>query len=257
VSSSAHHERPGSGSTPSLWEIDVALHLTPTASRYNTAIHEAGHAVVAHALGWRVTDLKLEDGDFGGGLVLHRRPDVPRSYELDEQDIMIRLAGYAAVQVLLRGSGLRPKRLGCDVDHREAAHQGHLITGSRSESRALIRDLRLRVRRFLRQTAVWQAVDDLAAKALAHGVLDEPTLAATFGRHPVLRTVRPEPGPRVWVVQRRLWLRLSREPWEDVRQYGTQAGARRAASRLTAGDASRAGDWGSPYNYCVSMRVAR
>jgi hypothetical protein len=50
---------------------EVALDLTPRATRYGTAIHESGHAVVAHMLGFRVRRIEMDPGDGLAGRTFH------------------------------------------------------------------------------------------------------------------------------------------------------------------------------------------
>ncbi len=71
--------------------------LERAAGKWRTCVHEAGHATVALAAGWRVDEVRLEDGNCEDGCCLVRMPEV---YTNDQRGqlklIILALAGVLA-----------------------------------------------------------------------------------------------------------------------------------------------------------------
>ncbi len=74
-------------------------------SLYQCAVHEAGHAVIAHALGIPVKRVTILQSEVAGGMTTLDSKDLPKTRAGIENMIMVGLAGRAADEQLGEGAG--------------------------------------------------------------------------------------------------------------------------------------------------------
>lgn len=157
------------------------------AAREMTAYHEAGHAVVGHLLGWRVSSMSIQSqpGASYHGYTVFMEPRPPRGQafppgvltfdprrgpehtEADLPDRLARgLAGVAAERILCtqRGVSARPIRLGRDTRAARANVQGYPT----ARQRDLLATAERRTADLLTIPKHWQAVEILAQALLAN-----------------------------------------------------------------------------------------
>lgn len=150
--------------------------------RRATAIHEAGHAVAAIALGRRFKYVTLEPkGDSLG----HVRVTPPRYQTGLEShfDYLIRaLAGVEAE----RAFGFRPQRYGWESDRQAAVDHALSIAGGGEEATLWVRLAGIRARRLVE---VWRR----SIEALADRLLTEPRLSFEAARETALAARRQRP----------------------------------------------------------------
>jgi hypothetical protein len=163
--------------------------------RSRTAHHEAGHAVLASAIGDRPHLVSIRAEGARLGVTRYRAPRGPLS-----SAVQIHLAGYAAEEIL---TGRRPRQLHQDVAFAVCFRGGRNVpTGFEGDQN---RDGWLAVHDLLRAgysgdddglkaqvfdlygvaleslVAVWPTVGDLARALLRHGELDREGVGAAFG----------------------------------------------------------------------------
>jgi Peptidase family M41 len=141
-----------------------------------TAFHEAGHAVVAHALGRAFTRVSVVADDDTLGRCSFRRPgpwfrpqervDGATRRRLEER-IMISLAGPEAEAVL---SGEYDAEA-ADEDVARAFRDASYATGCEEEAWAYLGWLRLRTLNLMKRDGLWAPIEALAGELLARGEL--------------------------------------------------------------------------------------
>lgn len=141
-----------------------------TSDRPRVAIHEAGHAAVALHLGFRLGDTDIIPDAYGAG-ICRVHYDTPRSRAYAERVMMMKLAGYAAVQ--RRYGDCRTwgdAAAGSDAEGAlELARQWEEAEGPCPHCYL---DLLLRrTEALLRRPALWAAVEAIAGGLLARGTL--------------------------------------------------------------------------------------
>lgn len=145
-----------------------------------TAYHEAGHAVAAYLLRKRFRYVTIrQDGDYEGHM-RHPRSEAyeqARSRAALERDIMVSLAGGAAIRVLTG----RQDRIGAWCDRHKAMELAEETCGSRRECEAFVSWLSTRVEGMLRSQANWHAVETLA---------EELMLQESIGRQKAMHIIR-------------------------------------------------------------------
>jgi hypothetical protein len=171
----------------------VAL-TTRNDPRWPTAIHEAGHAVVARELGRSVRLVSIEADEDGGtlGRMLGRPPGSwfqPDFMSVDgrvrhrlETEIMVSLAGAEAE---LRVSKEGKARVGAENDWRQAINLAlYLTMGESKEAGAYVEWLRLRTINFINgHFMVWECIEALATR-----LLETPTLKGREVRESIALT---------------------------------------------------------------------
>jgi ATP-dependent Zn protease len=135
------------------------------------AYHEAGHAVVALALGYVVTSVRIDDED-DGGRVRYRAPD----YVSDAHPILLSIAGHAAEQ--LRYSSNTELSSAAKADERRWLELvAHLPQTSRD---TYVRKLHMQARSLLRLN--WAAVEALAAALFEHRSVSHSQIRKVVGQ---------------------------------------------------------------------------
>ena len=149
------------------------LATLPDTEEWRTAVHEAGHAVVALETDFRFRYVTIVPDHERGSLGhLAHHPD-PRSFRPDvqvtiagrgrlEKHIMLALAGFAA-EVLVFGTGCAPKLW--EADRNAAVDCAQYMSGSSEECSAYLAWLQLRTDNLLRGVTGRRVLDALA-KAL-------------------------------------------------------------------------------------------
>ncbi len=139
-----------------------------------TAYHEAGHAVAAYLLRRKFRFVTIRSrGGYEGYLrheprkeaFLGEEEEKPRARSLVERDIIVSLAGSAAV-FLLTGSH---DRAGAWADRHRAMDLAESVCGSGRECEAYVRWLCVRCEDMLKVQANWHALETLAEELLLHG----------------------------------------------------------------------------------------
>ena len=140
--------------------------------RMYVAFHEAGHAVVAHALGRRFTGVSMIPDDESYGRIRFRlrkgfHPDVDSGWptrKVVEEEAIISWAGMCA-EAKCRRVPL-DRTFVSDIDGIGLA--GY-VCGTAEEEEAYIEWLRIRAKNILDQPHYWAAVQMLAMKLLQFG----------------------------------------------------------------------------------------
>lgn len=143
-----------------------------------TAYHEAGHAVIAYALGGVVESLQLggESDDhlperFGDCRIHWGRVDPLGDWQL-QREVLTVLAGPAA-EMVYRGERFAPDSFGpWQDDWTRAWEIGHAFATDATKRSQVLWLLTLRLERLLRSDRLWPAVSALADELLAHEFLD-------------------------------------------------------------------------------------
>ncbi len=159
--------------------------------RWRTAIHEAGHAVMAHLLGMVPSHLVIHgDGEEGAGSC-HTQDFLPReSAARDLEDrVDVALAGLAA-EVIAAGEGA------WDEDSRDLDRAVALLMGHVEDCEGVVRELEASRRRTTRILGEhWELVERLAAALESAGRLGrEEILEILEDREPVAVGCGPESG---------------------------------------------------------------
>ncbi|GAA0905764.1 hypothetical protein [Pseudonocardia zijingensis] len=105
-----------------------------SSGRYKVCLHEAAHAVVAEVLGWRVTQIVIDDGADAG--VVNARYRGSDQIEHDVQYATWLLAGPNAS---LRVAWFMPA--GCDWDDKQARKALRRVRGDYGATKAAARSL--------------------------------------------------------------------------------------------------------------------
>lgn len=149
-----------------------------TRERERTAYHEAGHAVMAHELGVKVTWVSIvEDQDTLGRM--GRRWE-RWMHEIDynvtpyreakvQRHIMVCYAGAAATKIQFNYGAWR----GTGADTTRAVDLACCVTGKTEETEALLRWLWIRTCDQLARPLLWAEVEATAAALLAHHELTD------------------------------------------------------------------------------------
>jgi len=137
------------------------------------AIHEAGHAVLHHFLGSGIDFVEVYDTEKKNGACGQTSPKSKRlsGFCLDQlktvwprmQDVMTRLAGIAAYQVL---RGKQPS-MKCGTDRRDAEDSTEEFCYSHDEAILCREWLQKRTEGFIQQPYVQKAIEALANALLA------------------------------------------------------------------------------------------
>lgn len=160
--------------------------VMPPARSLSVAIHEAGHAVIAIALGGRCTDASCIAPAHATtpGLDAEARIITTLAGEIAEnwQRRTVYRPADAAILPWLRmirspGGGHCD---GCKVLRGCTILSGH---GTDEEVLVIFRRLETEVIRLVQTPAIWAAIRDLAAALLIAGTLDEAEINASVSRH--------------------------------------------------------------------------
>lgn len=232
----------------------VALMATGPARRLNVAVHEAGHVVVAAALGYEVTATAIDSGDDPAGRAFTGHLPVGferRSPITDQYAVLVLLDGHAAVQVLVRGSGQAALRGGCSGDHRKAARLAGGIAIDRINGRQMVNELRGAARAFLAARDVWPSVMRVAGELLAHGELDAEGIGLALAPGPRLARDRLILATREWYVMRGMGTRDMR----PMRRYASISAAERGIDRMRLADTALGPMHADLYDYRIRCAV--
>ena len=133
------------------------------------AVHEAGHAVVAHALGWTVEFVEpdLPDGS-GGGAMTHQGQLERDEWELFVEMATVAVAGHVAEEIAF-GLAL-PFEV---MELRDRAWEEHGVGDD--QLGALVEHAETQARTIL--TARWETVERLAQAQIARGRTEGNALA--------------------------------------------------------------------------------
>jgi len=155
--------------------------VSRSSHRRLTAYHEAGHAVIAHLGGQRVTGLELsEDGELAGACTSVRLQPVhpsTASLEVVEQHTRCLLAGMVAEVLVGERKGWDEACADLDLAVRLAMRQVgdcELVLPYLEAARAQVED-ELRTH--------WETVEAVAEELLTAGFLDGPTTRAILDRY--------------------------------------------------------------------------
>src|SRR5690242_10583354 len=142
-----------------------------------TAYHEAGHAVMALALGRPVHRVSVEADREGLGLCEFRKGVVRPSEDWLEREILIALGGLAA-EARLTGD------YAWDAADRDRQYVRQLAVQRAGERQAerLERRLLSKAEHLLSQEGHWRAVELIAAELLQRGVISGRTARHLFDR---------------------------------------------------------------------------
>jgi ATP-dependent Zn protease len=146
-------------------------------ARQATAYHEAGHAVIAMALGRPVRAVSiLPNGDFLGTCHFHKGVFRP-SKDWLEQEILIAVAGVAAEAIHTGEHAWE----GATRDFQYARRLAARRAGDRQAERLLRRSL-AKVENLFADEQHWKAVELIAAELLQHGAISGRTAHHLFDR---------------------------------------------------------------------------
>lgn len=142
-----------------------------------TAFHEAGHAVVALALGRPVHRVSILPGRDELGWCEFRKGVFRPSEDWVERETLIALAGLAA-EARLTGD------YAWDAAHRDLRYARKLLVERAGDRRAgrLERRMLAKVENLLGRDDVWQAVEAVAAELLKAGEISGRTARHLFDR---------------------------------------------------------------------------
>lgn len=135
--------------------------------RPSAAYHEAGHAVACVVLGVRLSWVKIDEGDFGGGDTAHSGYEEDSPRERIESLLIINYAGEIAEHWYRGRAGLARDRVGAQQDRLDAERLLHRAGGyvwAEDTQRAYQRYLRLRARDLVDHYAM--AIEVVAAELL-------------------------------------------------------------------------------------------
>ena len=143
-----------------------------------SAYHEAGHAVIAYALGGAVDSIQLggEADDrlprrFGECRIHWGRVDPHANWQV-QREVLTILAGPAAEMIYL-GEQLHPADFSpWQADWQNAWEIGKALTEDATRRGEILWQLVIRLERLMRDDRCWPAVAALADELLAHEFLD-------------------------------------------------------------------------------------
>jgi ATP-dependent Zn protease len=135
------------------------------ASAEATAYHEAGHAVMALALGRPVDRVSIRPSKEQLGVCHFRKPVFRPSEDWVEREMLIALAGLAA-EAKFTGTYAWEE---ADRDRRYAAGLARERAGNAKQAERLERRLLAKAEHLLSQDGNWRAVERLAAELLRQG----------------------------------------------------------------------------------------
>jgi len=145
--------------------------------RVHTAYHEAGHAALAHGLGFPVKRVSIVPDDDTWGRMYHDIPSwlhelgyhvTPHREARAHKLIMVSLGGAAAI-VAYAG---RRTWDGTSHDLRDAHDLADCLTGGRAETDALIKWLWIRTRGRIAHPSTWPGVEAIAQALLSRETLN-------------------------------------------------------------------------------------
>jgi hypothetical protein len=148
----------------------------------STAHHEAGHVVVAHALGYRSDHSTIEATESYTGFAFRRMPQVfpgigeftddgrPKDNAPLADQLTILYAGVVAHRLLCTKREVSSKRVRLGLDIRQAKDK--VRSYSKAERNELLTSALKRAMELLGDPENWQKVERIAAKLLEHGHLD-------------------------------------------------------------------------------------
>lgn len=142
-------------------------------ARLSTAYHEAGHAVVAVALGWKVGSVSIEpDADTSGRVDL-RKNRRRRSFEYRIARMTIALAGREAE----RRAGYRPRHFTAQSDYTAVADEAlDLAGGDAIEANLFVKVAARRAARTVERH--WTAIAALAKRLHKEQTIDGSALVS-------------------------------------------------------------------------------
>jgi hypothetical protein len=141
--------------------------------RERTAYHEAGHAVMAHELGMKVTSVSIVKDDDTLGRMARRWERWMHEIDYNvtpyreakvQRHIMVCYAGAAATKIQFNYGAWR----GTGADTTTAVDLACCMTGKTEETEALLRWLWIRTCDQLARPLLWAEVEATAAALLAH-----------------------------------------------------------------------------------------
>ncbi len=148
-----------------------------------TAYHEAGHVVVAYALGAEIETVSLwgEADEYlperFGDVRINWGPVLPTVTWQIQRELLAVLAGPVA-EMIYRGERLEPSRYGpWQSDWKHAVHCVTSLAREPSRQRELLLRVFVELERRLRDDDCWAAVASVADELLAHEQLEAEQIA--------------------------------------------------------------------------------
>ncbi len=99
--------------------------MTAVSERWRVAVHEAGHGLVAHHMGNKVTLISIKPGGGFDGAAHHETYEGTTRYTMPERYILVCVAGYIAERVMIGGND--PAKCGSDMREAWAGAVGQSI----------------------------------------------------------------------------------------------------------------------------------